>query len=202
MIVNNRSFIPKDYKGIPENAELMFEGVIFDVYQWGQPDFSGGTLRFEMLKRADSVAVLAITDDDKILINYEQQPHAGKFIDMPSGRHDHPEEDELAAAKRELLEETGYTFENWKLVKCVSNGTKLDHLLYIFVAWREVSKVDLSLDSGEKIETKRLSLEQLKELITSNNPPARLRLIAEEKDFLMNLSSFDDLKKMLDLRST
>ena len=200
MVVNNRTYVPKGYKGIPANAELMFEGIILDVYQWDQPDFSGSTLRFEMLKRWDSVAVLAITDDDKILINYEQQPHVGKFIDIPAGRHDYPKENEEQAAKRELVEETGYKFKNWKLVKCVPNTIKIDSILYIFVAWEEISRQNQKLDSGEKISTRAISLGKLKNLLTDENPEVSLRIAAAEKEFLLNLSSLDDLKAMPDLR--
>jgi hypothetical protein len=59
---------------IPKKARRVFKGVIFDVYHWPQKMFDNSTVTFEMLKRADTLQVIAITPDKKILLLKEQQP--------------------------------------------------------------------------------------------------------------------------------
>ncbi len=50
--------VPDDAILIPDSAKRMFEGIIFDVYQWKQTQFDGTTRDFEMLKRPDTVVIL------------------------------------------------------------------------------------------------------------------------------------------------
>lgn len=195
---NNRSYIPDNFKGLPENAELMFEGEIFDVYQWDQLAFDGKTkLKFEKLKRFDSVRIIALLNDGKILINKEEQPGTGLFYDTPAGRHDNPKETEEEAARRELLEETGYKFEHWKMVQAYQSLGKIDWICYTFVAWGNRSKSDTNLDVGEKIETMHLDLDEVKELLKTTE---NVRMTEKEKSLFLKAGSVADLKALPDLR--
>jgi ADP-ribose pyrophosphatase len=195
---NNRSYIPDDFKGLPENAELMFEGEIFDVYQWDQLAFDGKTkLRFEKLKRCDSVRVIALTDDGRILINKEEQPGTGLFYDLPAGKHDDPDETEEQAAKRELLEETGYSFKNWKMVSARQLMVKIDWINYAFLAWGEEPRTNTDLEAGEKIEVLKLSLKEITDLFRDSD---NVRTPEKEKSLFLKASSVADLKALPDLR--
>jgi len=98
---------PPNKQPIPEYAKCVFNGIIFDVYQWQQKQFDGTTATFEKLKRPDTVMLLPVTNDKKIVITEQEQPGKQPFIGSIGGRVD-PGEDILTAAKRELLEESGY----------------------------------------------------------------------------------------------
>ena len=195
---NNRSYVPKNFKGLPERAKLVFEGVIFDTYQWEELGFDDKTkLKFEKLKRPDSVRIIALLDDNKILINKEEQAGTGIFYDVPAGKHDEPKETEEEAAKRELLEETGYKFMNWIMVQAYQPIGKIDWICYTFVAWGEQSKSDTHLEVGEKIESMHLTLDEVKELLgTAKN----VRMPSREQSLLFNANSVEDLKYLPDLR--
>ena len=104
-----RKYLPPTMKQIPVEAKCKFRGEIFDVYQWPQKMFDGTTKTFEMLKRDDTVTTVAVKND-KVVITYQTQPGQDWFYDLPGGRHDNPQEDELMAAQRGLKEETGKGF--------------------------------------------------------------------------------------------
>ena len=80
---------------------------------------------------------------------------------------DEEDADELAAAKRELLEETGLSFRNWKLIKVEQPFSKIDWLVYTFLATGLEGRVAQNLDAGEKIEVKAMSFEEVRQLMES-----------------------------------
>ncbi len=159
-----RNITPHNAKLVPAQAECMFKGKIYSVYQWQQKMYDGTFETFEMLKRPDTVKVIIIKDN-KIVICHEHQPHAGEFHDIPGGRHDHPEEDELAAAKREVREETGLVCKNWKLLHARQPHGKIEQFIYIFLAWDVIEQVEPELDAGEKIEVELYKLADAKKIL-------------------------------------
>lgn len=158
-----REYIPNDIVTIPKDAKRVFEGKIFNVYQWPQQLFDGTTETFEMLSRHDTVIIIAIKDG-KIVITRQKQPGKDWFYDFPGGRNDHPEENELAAAKREMLEETGMSFRSWRLVEVHQPFVKMDWLVYTFLATDFVSQASQKLDGGEMIKVEEIDFAKLKEL--------------------------------------
>lgn len=137
-------------KRIPETARKVFEGKIFDVYQWDQEMFDGTTSVFERLKRPDTAQVVAVVDG-KILIQVEEQPDGTRpFPSIPGGRVD-PGEEPLEAAKRELLEETGYAAEDWELWREMDPVGKMEWTVYTFIARGAKKVAEPHLDAGERI---------------------------------------------------
>lgn len=158
-------------KKIPNNATKVFEGIIFDVYHWEQEMFDGTHSTFEAIKKKDSVTIIA-TVGDKIIINDEEQPMQEAFRALPGGQVERGDE-ALLSAKRELLEETGYSSEDWQewFVSDPAQLMKLDWNNYFFIA-RNCQKIqEQQLDAGEKIETNLVTFEEFLEF--RNNPKAR-----------------------------
>ncbi len=93
-------------QGLPSNARRVFQGVIFEVWQWDQKVFDGTTQVFEKIWRPSTVEIIA-TVGDKILTEEQDQPDRPNNINFPCGRVEQ-EDNILGEAKRELLEETGY----------------------------------------------------------------------------------------------
>lgn len=188
-----RQVIPKDAKLVPKEAKLVFKGVIYDTYQWQQKMFDGSYQTFEMLKRPDTINVLAIKDD-KIVILWQEQPGGPPFYDLPGGRHDNESESELDAAKRELLEETGMTFKTWKLIEVTQPHGKIEQFVYLFVATDFEKQVDQTLDVGEKIEVQYLDLDEVKRLSTQANARYLPRELLDTVDSLDELLGLDAIE--------
>lgn len=156
---------PKSKQPIPENAKRVFKGVLFDVYQWEQEMFDGSKATFEKLKRADTVVIFAVLPDGKIILTEQEQPGKEPFIGATGGRVDEGE-DVLAAAKRELLEESGYEADNYILWDAQQPLGKIEWAIYTFIAKGLKKVADLNLDAGEKITLRPVSLDELIELGT------------------------------------
>lgn len=124
---------PTSKQPIPDHAERVFAGVLFDVYQWQQQMYDSTTQTFEKLKRPDTVIVFAVLDDGRIVLTRQEQPGKKPFIGAAGGRVDDGE-DILEAAKRELLEETGYKADDWTLWHSEQPISKIEWAVYVFVA--------------------------------------------------------------------
>lgn len=161
-----KKVVPHNAKLIPGGAKRVFEGVMFNVHQWEQEMFDGTFETFEMLSRPDMLKVVAIVDGKIVLVN-EEQPATGSFIDLPGGRHDYPTESTLQAAQREMLEETGMTFKNWRLVEVSQPQVKVQYFGYLYLATDLIDTVDQNLDAGEKISVELKTFEEYRDLFLS-----------------------------------
>lgn len=151
---------------IPTEAKQVFKGVIFDVYQWPQKMYNGSLATFEMLKRPNTIEVIA-TQDNKILLSVQSQPTKANFYSLFGGRSD-PGEEPLATAKRELREESGLESNNWELYKIYEPFHKIDWQIYTYIARNCVSTGRQQLDSGEKIEVIKCTFDEFVEIVLSN----------------------------------
>ncbi|GAC1498502.1 MAG: hypothetical protein NVS1B10_00380 [Candidatus Saccharimonadales bacterium] len=182
--------LPKDSVLVPESATKMFSGQIFDVYQWPQKMFDGSIETFEMLKRADTVAAICIVDNNILVID-DQQPHRGVRKSFPCGRVDQADDSIVAAAQREIKEETGYSFKNWRLIKVSQAHSKIEGFSHVFLATDILDKTQPYLDPGEKIELHYLSFSETRNLVMSG-----VDYLKYSQDIFQKLESLEQLLNM------
>lgn len=157
---------PPSKQSMPPHAKKVFSGQIFDVYQWEQEMYDGTKQIFEKVKRPDTVVVFPVLDDGRILLTEQEQPGKGKFVGATGGRVDEGE-DVLEAAKRELLEESGYEASEFILWDAQQPTSKVEWAVYTFIA-KGLKKVgEMDLDAGEKITLKPVTLDEFIELATT-----------------------------------
>lgn len=185
-----RQYLPPGVKTIPERAERKFAGKIFSVYQWPQEMFDGSVETFEMLKRWDTVIVVAIRDD-KIVLTHQKQPQKEWFYGYPGGRVDDTDVDELAGARRELREETGMEFANWKLIDARQPLSKIDWIVYTFLATDFVGQGPQNLDAGELIEIEEFGFAEFVDVL--QRPDAR--------DLRFDFQGVNDIKSLEELKN-
>ncbi len=185
-----KKVIPKDAVLIPDNAKKVFDGVIFDVYHWQLSRFDSSISTWEMIRRPDTVTVIGICDD-KILVIDDDQPHVGSRVSFPGGRVDEDDETILHAAKREMLEETGYEFEDWKLVRVWQPHTKLEWFIYLYIAQAGKKVRPAKPDAGEKITLELLDFDTVKNLSITKSG-----YLAESKEIFENVNSLRELTSL------
>lgn len=145
---------------IPENAKRVFKGQIFDVYQWQQQMYDSSTHTFEKIIRPDTAIVIPVTEDGKIIICEQEQPHREKpYLSLISGRVEEDETPEQAA-KRELLEETGFETGELTLWDEYQPYHKIGWTIYTFIAKNCQKIAEQNLDPGEKIRLDFITFDQ------------------------------------------
>lgn len=118
----------------------------------------------------DAVAIVAIADDKKIVLKKEYKHATGEeLIEVPAGMFEPEEKDGLAVAKRELLEETGYTSEEWEyLGDTVESSSKLTNRMHIYLAMNCKKIAEQSLDKTEELDVMVIPFEKAIEMVMTN----------------------------------
>ncbi len=147
---------------------MVFQGKVFSVWQWEQEQFDGSIKVFEKVKRPDTVNVLPVTEEGKIILTEQEQPGMKSFIGCAGGVIDDGE-DPLAAAERELKEETGYEANEFVVWDAVHPFSKVDWVIYTFIAKKAVRVADLALDAGEKIKLRFVTFDEFMDLVYDDN---------------------------------
>ncbi|HVX56477.1 MAG TPA: NUDIX hydrolase [Candidatus Saccharimonadales bacterium] len=187
-----KKLIPNDAVLVPDQAERAFRGMIFDVYQWPQKLFDGSEHRFEMLKRTDTVTAVCVVDN-KVLVVHDEQPHLGLRQSFPGGRVDADDTSIETAARREILEETGYRFNQWRLVQVRQPYRKIEWFVYVWLAWDVAGQQEPHLDPGEKISAKLLSFDEVKAQVLQDDGASAQSYLGESRDIFGRVNSVDDL---------
>lgn len=154
--------LPRGARLIPPGADCVFRGEIYEVHQWPQKMPDGSVTTFEMLRRPDTVMVVALDEAGDVLVIDEKQP--GGIVrenHLPVGRVDPSDESVLAAAQRELREETGWTFADWRLLDVVQMEKKIEWFTYLFLATGALHRAAQHLDAGEDITVKSAPLAEV-----------------------------------------
>lgn len=116
------------------------------------------------------VGALAITSEGKVILIKQYRHAIGEIcIEIPGGCVDETDSNIADAAHRELLEETGYSFDSIEFLGSVSpNPSTNTNLFHMFLARGGKKVGNQQLDPNEEIEVMEVSIDELKSLIREN----------------------------------
>ena len=130
-------------------------------------DPSGFEIKRSIVRHAGSAVMMALDEKKRILLVRQYRLPAGKEIwELPAGRLD-PGENPLKAAKRELVEETGYRARKWtRLVTFYPSPGYLSEKMTIFLA-EDLTAGEATPMEDERIETRWFTKKELNDWIQS-----------------------------------
>jgi 8-oxo-dGTP pyrophosphatase MutT (NUDIX family) len=153
------SIRPEPKQKLPADAQRVFKGVLFDVYQWQQELFDGTRATFEQLRRPDTVVIVPVTEQGTIIVSTEKQPGMGWFSTLPCGGVD-TGESPLAAAHRELFEETGYKAAHMDFWFSEQISSRVDWAVYVYIARGCKVFAPQKKTAGEDITTRECTFDE------------------------------------------
>jgi ADP-ribose pyrophosphatase len=151
------------------SSTLSYEGPLFCVYT-DKIIENGRELTRDVIRHNGSVVVLAVDDAkskrDPMIVIERQYRHAARefLLEVPAGKMEEGE-DALAAAKRELLEETGFKAKRWrKMIRYFASPGFLGEFMQVFLA-EGLTLGDAQPEYDEQIEIEMMPLSILLKMI-------------------------------------
>jgi ADP-ribose pyrophosphatase len=155
------------------DAEVVYQGAFLRVRKDRARLPDGSVHGREWVVHPGAAAMLAVGDDGRVLV-VRQYRYAMQraYVELPAGKID-PGETPLQTARRELLEETGYTAREWSHLTQIHPAIGFSNeLLDIFVArGLEAHPQGNDLDPGEMIEVEWVTLDWLLDALRAGHLP-------------------------------
>jgi ADP-ribose pyrophosphatase len=145
------------------SSKVAYKGPVFSVTTDQVREPSGIKVRRDVVRHQGSVVVMLVDDaqpEPRVLLARQYRHAAGRFLwELPAGRIDEGEE-ALAAAKRELVEETGYSATDWKRVLFFyASPGFLDESMALYMA-RGLKRGEARPEEDEVITKRMFSVSQ------------------------------------------
>lgn len=152
------------------SSRVSYEGPLFRVVTDRLREPTGKDVTRDIIRHNGSVVILALekskSKKDPLVLVERQFRHAAQqyLYELPAGTID-PGEDHLAAAKRELLEETGYQAKKWtRLLRYFASPGFLGEWMQIFLA-EGLTPGPAEPEEDESLELQFVPLSELLRLI-------------------------------------
>jgi ADP-ribose pyrophosphatase len=148
------------------SKEQIYSGKVIDLYIEEVELPNKKTGKREVVKHPGAVAVLAVTDEGKMLmVEQFRKPLEKTIIEIPAGKLEKGE-DPLECAKRELLEETGFACESMESIGSFYTSPGFaDELIHLYYTNTLTKQGDQMTDEDEFLNVLELSVDEAKELM-------------------------------------
>ncbi|MGZ9031819.1 MAG: NUDIX domain-containing protein, partial [Burkholderiaceae bacterium] len=148
------------------DSRLAFEGVFLRLYVDHVKSADGHVGTREYLRHPGAVMIIPLLDAEHVLLERQfRYPLGRAIVEFPAGKID-AGEPPFECAKRELLEETGYTARRWSYLGGLHNAIAYsDEKIEIYLAEDLERNGSGTLDAGETLEVFEARWRQLLEWV-------------------------------------
>ena len=176
--INNTNMIIEKWQKIASKYLVKEKWATLRVDEVKLPD---GIVKddYYVLEYPNWVNAIALTEEGKIIM-VRQYRHAADIVslEVPGGVIDGDEDPEFAI-KRELLEETGYSFKTCKLVaELYPNPATANNVTFTFVLTGGIKTHEQHLDEHEILNVEEYTIDQVKQFIKDNKIAQALHVAA------------------------
>ncbi len=144
----------------PEESRRVFEGKLIsvDLERWSDHER-------EVVHHPGAVAIVAIDGAGRVtLVRQLREPTRKRLLELPAGTRE-PDEEPLATAKRELVEEAGLGGGEWRLLATFFSTLGFcDELVSVYVA-EGVEETERQPQEDEEIELVRVAADDLESVL-------------------------------------
>ena len=147
------------------NRTIVYHGKIFELIRENITLENGTTTDVEFIEHPGAAAIIPFLDDNRIVL-LKQYRHALKKViwEIPAGTLD-PQEEIISCAKRELIEETGYSASGWQKLGAITPVPGYsDERIHIYLA-TELQPAEQHLDEDEVIQVQEVEFNKALEMI-------------------------------------
>jgi ADP-ribose pyrophosphatase len=150
------------------SSRELYRSPIFWVTEDHAKDPGGFEIHRAIVRHGGSAVMMAVDDRRRILLVRQYRlPARASLWELPAGRLD-PGEKPLAAAKRELAEETGYRARRWrKLISFYPSPGFVSEKMTVFFATGLTAGESHPMDD-ERIHCRWFSAKQVEQMIRTN----------------------------------
>ena len=150
------------------NKNYIYKGKILNLRRDDAVLPNGKPCVREVVEHAGGVTVAALTDDDELIfVRQFRYPYMKVLLELPAGKLEKGE-DPLESGKRELLEETGCTAEEYiSLGEFYPSCGYTDEVIYLYLA-KGLKFGSQSLDEDEFLNVEKIPLEKAVKMVMSN----------------------------------
>ena len=145
-------------------TEEIFDGIILHVVRDTVELSNGNSTIREVIRHIGAVCVIPVTENNEVIVERQYRyPLDRVILEIPAGKLDAPDEDRLSAAQRELMEETGYTADEWTEIGDFHPAPAYsDEYITMYMA-RGLHKGKQDLDEDEFLDVYTIPLSELVE---------------------------------------
>lgn len=143
------------------HSETVYKGRVFKMVRENITLSKGSTFNIDIIHHPGAAAIVPLSDSNKVVLIYQYRHAVGGCLwEIPAGTLD-GNEDPIECAKRELIEETGYSANQWdKLGEIVPVPGYSSERIHLFLA-RKLIPATQNLGKDEMLDVHEIDFDEV-----------------------------------------